>query len=386
MGAIGAFAPLVPGAGMAATAAPGVVLVQQDATLTTAQRTTGMPKSNDAGRQLSRATIKVEVTGLGSDTTYFPSSRVSLRDYGSADDTIRIGFGNQVGSTCSLNAWAGSANTNWGGKDFEISGGYNPDYFATPTKPWDCVVVVLRDNSTGSEIDALVGSLKNTYHQPRLTVAKPKLLGKSPKKLGLVQGVKTEIEVTVKNTGQAVAQNVVITGQGKGGKTKVKVKKTKTDNIEPGRSATVKVPVTLKSKKAKKLVLRVRGQGVETKRVIKLKRVKAPKRPVTGQYRSKDGSVTFRIEKGRVVNFRVRALTRCGIAPNPYQYTWNTYDFPRTKVPRNGIVQKGAKGKNWGAGLRMRVTGKKVTRGLFNYFGPAFCSVASSFTAKRVGK
>ena len=78
--------------------------------------------------------------------------------------------------------------------------------------------------------------------------------------------------------------------------------------------------------------------------------------------------------------------TRCGIAPDPYTYTTNTYDFPTVKIPRNGIVQARSRGSNYGVSLRLRIVGGKVTRGLFNYAGPAACSAASSFEARRIGR
>src|SRR5690606_22594668 len=120
----------------------------------------------------------------------------------------------------------------------------------------------------------------------------PQLLGKSQKQLKLVRKTKQNHELEVRNTGKYRARNVVLVAKGKGMKT---VRK-RVGTIAPGKSATVKVPLTLKTKKKTKVKFTVSGSGVKAARTVKVKAVKAPAKPAAGKWRSTNKSFTFTVK------------------------------------------------------------------------------------------
>jgi len=372
--------PLVPAPPASAS---GKVLVKQVATLTGADRIIStQPPTN---RRIQRADVEVDVTGQPGSYRYFIGADVLLAEPPNTDELrLILGFGHRSGGTCTIDTWVGNAKTSAANDEYYINGGYNPDYFATPARPWDCVSIALTSDTAPVVIhDQVATDLKNTFHRPKLAVGKVAFLGKNAKRLRLVRGVPTQIEVTVRNRGKVSAGRVRITGRGKG----VKVGKVRSATaLGPGRATTLSVPVRIRARKARKVRLVVRGGGVVARRVIVVRPVKAPPRPRAGRYRSPDGRVTFAVRKGRIVNWRGTMTTRCGIAPAPFTYTQNTYDFPRRRIPRNGIVQARARGAKYSTSLRLRIAGGKVTRGLFTYAGPGACAASVAFTARRVGR
>lgn len=378
--------PIVPGAPAPTAAASGQVLVKQTATMTGANRIVDTQPPSD--RRIQRADVEIDVTGKPGSYTYFVGADVTLAEPPNTDELrLILGFGHRSGGPCTIDTWVGNARTSAAIDEYYINGGYNPDYFATPARPWDCVGVALTSNTAEPLVvhDHLAADLKSTYQAPKLTVGKVALLGKNVKQLRLVRGVPTEVHVTVRNHGKVSAGRVRVTGKGNGKGVKVGTVRSG-DALGPGRTTTLRIPIRINARKARKVRLTVQGGGVKGSRTIVVRPVKAPPRPLAGTYRSPDGRVHFRVRNGRIINWRGTMTTRCGIAPSPYTYTQNTYDFPARKIPRNGIVQASARGSNFPTSLRLRIAGGKVTRGLFTYAGPAACSASVAFTARRVGR
>lgn len=378
--------PLVPGAPAPEAAASGKVLVKQTATMTGANRITGTVPPPD--RRIERASVNIDVTGRPGTYTYFIGADVTLTEPPNTNDLLLIlGFGHRSNGTCSIDTWVGDTRTYTANDEYFIDGGYNPKSFARPSRPWDCVSVALTSSTANPVVvhDQVAANLKNTFHSPKLAVGQVRFLGKKVKQLRLVRGTKNFVEVTVRNRGKASARNVRLTGTGKG----VQVGKARTATLVDGRATTFRIPIRINAAKPRKVRLTVRGGGVRASRVIVVRPTKAPPRPVAGRYRSPDGRVTFRVRNGRVANVRVTTMTRCGVAPSPYTYTQNTYDFPTRKVPRNGILDAVARGKaageTYGTALRLRIAGSRVTHGVFTYGGPGACSAIEGFTARRVG-
>lgn len=364
------------------------VLVRQDATLGAANRATGMPTSPEPGRRIQGATIKIETYGQDTtEPTYFPDVRVTLAGQPTRDPDaqLNVGFGNQAGSTCQVNAIVGGETSDYRGTQYQY-GGYNPDYFPTPPKPWDCVAVFLDDSTSGpatTAYDALVAPLVDTRESARLKIREVTLLGQRQKTLRLVRGVPTQISIEVRNTGKVRTGKLSFRGSGKG----VKVTRASAEPVteDSDRSASVKVRLAGRQKRTK-LKLRVGDGKVSAVTTLRVVRVNPPKRPRAGSYRSPSGSVRFMIKRGRIVGWNGTMTTRCGGYPDNFTYSTNTYDFPTTKIPRNGIVERSSKGNLYSAHLRLKVAGGRVTRGLFTYFGPNRCFASVPFDAKRSGR
>lgn len=232
--------------------------------------------------------------------------------------------------------------------------------------------------TTPSSVGALTATAK-----PKLKVQNAKLLGS--KKLKLLRGEWTTIEVAVRNVGTEPTSRVVVTGKGK----RLKVKKGKTGYaLYPQTTTSVSIKVKLTKKRATKLKLIATGPGAsKAAKKVKVTPAKAPKRIKDGKYRSKDKRVKFRVKKGKIAGFRITALARCGGYPDPLNYWWSTYTIPKRKIPKSGIVQIVEKGKNpsYTASLAGRAKGKKV-KATFTYNGPNRCWASVKFTAKRLGK
>lgn len=371
-----------------ATASAGV-LVRQDATLTVAQRAAGMPTSTAAGRQLTRATIKIETTGQGtSEPKYFVDAGIDLAGEpgGDPDAELNLGFGHREGSACNLVSLLNSDTSYFWGTRYDFTG-YNPDYFSSPSRPWDCVAVYL-DNSFGGSpatqtYDALVGSLTDTRHSPRLRITKVDLLGQKLGNLKLVRGVPTRVEVSFRNAGKVSSAKINVKGSGKG----LRVNRQKSRKLSDGSSTSVSLPVRLVGRqKRTRLRIVVSDGKVKAVRTLRVTRVKPPRRPVSGSYRSPTRSVKFTIRRGRIIGWFGTMLTRCGGFPDLFRYSTNSYSFPRVKIPRNGIVQANDRGELYSVSLRLKVVGAKVTRGHFAYYGPDRCYASVSFNAKRTGR
>ncbi len=365
------------------------VLVRQDATLTTANRPSGMPTTSAPGRHLSKVTIEVET--YGQDTpqpSYFVDASVELAGSpgGDPDAELNLGFGNRQGDTCNLVALLNQETSDYSGSQYTFTG-YNPDYFPSPTRPWDCVAVFLDDSFSGqaatNTYDALIGSLKDTRHSPQLKLTGIDLLGQKLKKLKLVPGVPTKIGISFRNSGKAATGKLTIKGAGKG----LKVKAQKAPALADDRDGSATLTVRLRGRQKRSKLRIVVGDGsVKAVRTLRVIRARAPRRPIAGSYRSRAGDVTFTVKRGRITGWYGHMTTRCGGFPDNFTYSPNSYSFRTVKVPRNGIVQATEKGDLYTASLRLRIAGRKATRGQFVYYGPDRCFASVSFTAKRTGR
>lgn len=371
----------------AAEASPAAgVLVRQDATLTTADRAGGMPTTSAQHRHIARATVKVETYGQGTaEPSYFIDGRVELAapPISDPDAELNLGFGHRDGGTCVLAALRATETSDYRGTAYEFVG-YNPDYFPTPSRPWDCVAVFLDDSFDGGPAtvtyDAFVGSLTDTRESPRLALTRVDLLGKKTGHLRLVRGVPTEIGVSLRNSGKVSTGKLTIRANGKG----IKPVSRRIDPLGSERSGSTSLKVRLTGRKKRTRLRIVVGDGsVRAARVIRVTRVRPPRRPVVGTYRNKAGSVKFSVRKGKVVGWLGTMVTRCGGFPDPFRYSTNTYSFRTVRIPKNGILQAVEKGSLYSASLRLRIVGRKVTRGLFTYYGPDRCFASTSFNASR---
>jgi hypothetical protein len=247
----------------------------------------------------------------------------------------------------------------------------------------NCAVAELRRAGDGVVVDVLIGVI--TDELPTLRLGAPELLG-SPR-VKLVPGVWTKLDVDVMNDGPGVASGVVVTGHGKG----LKVRKGEVSfGISRNGTGSAEIQVKLVGKKGKaRLALTAATGEAKASRSVTVRRTAAPKSPVPGAYASKDGAVSFSITKGRpkLTGFRVRTQTTCGGYGTIPTYTMNTYDFPKTTIPRNGIVDsRDGKDDLYGVSLQLKVVGGKVTKGRFSYSGPGTCRAIEEFTAKRSGR
>lgn len=364
--------------------------MKQTATLGPADREPGMPVLPDhRGAHIAKAVVKVEIHGSGTSAKYFPTAVVTLVDYPDdpflANTQIQYGAGYRSGASCNVVARFEPETIAADTKTYHLTGGYNTRDFATPKKPWNCAAVRLWHPAfdTDEYLDRMVGAFSNTYHSPKVSISGVRLLGKKVTKLPLVRSSTTRIEITVRNTGKTAARNVTLTGKASG----LTFGKVKVGTVPAGGTRTVSAKVKLTTKrKSTKLTLTAAGTGTSAKKKITVRAEPKPKKPRAGKYRNTSSTVRFSVKKGKITGFRATVQTRYGIAPEQYRYSTVTYDFPAKKIPRNGIVQATAKGKNWSTNLRVRVVGGKAKSGLFSYKGPDYCSATKTFTAKRVGK
>lgn len=363
-------------------AAAGQVLVRQRATLT--QHANGFPTTDKPHWRLTRATIDIEVL-----SSLFIHAYVDLADYGveSEPASVSVQFGYRQGTSCDPRV-AEWSETDAYTRQHHLFG-YSPNAWGPkPSRPWECVQVLVTDPTGRTIRDAMVAPLVNSYEAPRLAVGKVAVLGQTQKVLKVARGGWTPVEVTVANRGTRAAGQVTVTAKGRG----LKVKRGSLDRLAKGGSSSAVIQVKpVGRKKPGKLRITARAAGgAVAHRTIRAKRVKAPKRPAAGSYRNASGTVRFAIKKGRVTGFRVTTQTRCGGYGSIPTYQQSTYDFPKRKIPRNGILTASARGKAygtpWSTSLRFRVAGKKVTRGLFTYYGPGGCSATEGFNAKRTGR
>ncbi len=369
---------------VAPAAAAARALDRQTATLTTSIG--GMPTTSDPGRRIRRA--EVEVVHRRSQPGVHVSAAVTLMGVpgGNPDSELVVGVGWLSGSTCevaataSLRAWAAD------GDAVRRPGQVHP----APSRLWDCALVLVEGvgASQGQYYDAMVGRLSNRYVESRPAISRVEVLGKKQARLRLVRGATQHPTVAVTNTGGLTARDVVITGAGKG----VRVKRTVVGTVGPGVTVSVQVPITLKGKaKRTKVRLTVRDSGAGgVTRVVPVRRIQPPSRPAAGKWRSADKTFTFRVKNGAITEFRgVNMRMRCASPGSFPTYRNVSLTFPRTKVPRHGILgasRRYEKGDvRYGAHLVGKISGKRMVSGKFRYVtGP--CSVNEGFTAKRIGR
>lgn len=386
---LGSFAmPAGPSARTSATGS-SAVLVRQHAVLTPANRATGMPNTTEPGRRLKQVRVEIQPTGQGtSEPTYFVQDSFAELEgmpQGDPDATVNLGLGHRTDTTCDLAAVISEQTSDFGGDIYEFVG-YNPTYFPTPSRPWDCVAAFVDDSNGGAPTvtyDAFVAPLTDVRESPRLKIKAVRLLGQKKKKLKLVRGIPTQIEIKVRNAGKVPSGKLTVKGKGKG----LSVTSRRLDAVgkESDRSGSVKVRLKGARKRTKLRIVATDG-SVRSAVTLKVVRVKPPRRPAVGSYRDKSGRIKFTVRRGKIIGWRGSMGTRCGGYPDLPTYTFNTYSFRTVKIPRNGIVQAVERGELYSASLRLRIVGGKVSRGLFSYGGPDRCAASATFTARRTGR
>lgn len=361
------------------------VLVRQDAVLTPSDRATGMPTSPLAGRQIERVVVGIETYGQGTPTpSYFLDAKVTLagQPSGDPDAELNLGFGSFDGTVCVLNALLSKETDDYSGSSYGFVG-YNPDYFPTPDKPWNCVAAFLDNSFNGSPAtatyDALVGRFKDTRRKPNLRIQRVSLLGQKVGNLKLVRGVPTRIEVNFRNGGEVGTGPLVIRASGRG----LKASRHKTRKLESDRNRSEFLTVRITGRQKNSRLRIVVGDGnSKATRTVPVTRVRPPKPPRSGKYKDKSAQVRFTVRNRRIVGWVGTMTTRCGGYPGFFHYSTNSYSHPTVKIPRNGIVQSSDRRKLFSTHLRLRIAGGKVTRGYFSYSGPDRCFASVNFNAQ----
>lgn len=376
-GSLLALSPAVAATNAAQAAGPPIV--GRAGTLT--QRPPGQPSTSTAARQLKSATVTTRPADNRTQATVVlnatPTSAQNAR--------LRLTLGELVGGSCEgqveySTPTYGSPEAGWSksGTTYTLNRTTVSVYTA-----YDCAFAALTEvGGYTTTYDLLGGSLAPIYGKAQLRIESATLLGS--KKLKLVPGVWTPIEVAVRNIGDDQAGRVVVSGAGKG--VKVKAGRTSYD-VYDGSTASITVQVKLK-KKRKKTPLSLVAKGTSATKVtktFKVKQRKAPARIKNGKYRSKDKRVDFRVKKGKIVGFRIYTMTTCGGYPNFPQYTWNHYSIPKTKIPKSGVVMAVERGSNYTARLEGLAAGGKLKKARFDYSGPNQCRASARFVAKRKG-
>lgn len=349
-------------------------------------RPSGMPSTAVPARQLRSAAVQQRLTD-GRLTGMFV---LGGTPGGGTEADLHVSFGSLAGNACNADVDLVTPTAGSPASGFSRAGGTielnTDDINAAGFAEWDCAFAALTASgqppTQATTYDVLIGPLEDVSGKPKLQIENVELLRSKVKQLRLVPNVARNVAVTVKNSGTADARGVRVAGVGKGLETKA----ASLGSIGAGddSSGEVRVKLTAKSKRTLKLVA---GSGAaKVTRRIAVFPARRPPRPVPGEYRSRDGSVTFRVENGRVVGWRGRMQTRCGGFPDIPTTTFNTYDFPRTKIGRDGVVDARDRGELFGVRLQLRLAGRKATKGHFSYSGPNRCFASTTFSAKRKGR
>lgn len=361
--------------GAVAPAGAADVVIARAGTLA---RDAGQPVPADPGRRIVSASVRHDLVEH--------RLLASIRLAGPPSAGIGLGVGRRSSAgTCALSHVFTSGYTVDGASvSFDLS----PSVAINAT--WTCAAVVTSTTANPPPYDdAFVGNLRDVTRpgpRPRLAITKVRLLELN--RIALVPGQWTVLDVEVANrAADAHAPRVRLTGKGRG----VAVRPAGYGEIFDGRHRTRRVMVKLTRRARATLVLTARSGNVTAKRRVAVRPAAAPPRPRAGAYRVNvkgRQKASFRIAKGRVTKFRVFAQTACGGYPDPSMtYSFKHYDFPTTRIPRNGIVDReiSTRGRaGYTVRLRMLVRGGKVTRGSFEYAGVAAqCRASVDFSARR---
>lgn len=238
---------------------------------------------------------------------------------------------------------------------------------------------------SGTELDVLGGDMTPVYAVPEPTIA-------APSKVAMTPGFWVNVEVTVGNTGVDDLTGVVITGKGRG----VRVRRTRVDQdsvpVFDGAEVVREVPVKITGPQRKhRLRLTVTTAGVSRSTTVIVVRRPLPALPEPGRYRSKDGSVTFKITRSgtpKLTRFRAELDYTCR-KPLDYPEHWHgAFTHPTVRVRRDGIIDDTDEHQdpNYRTDLEMSVAGSRAT-GWFRYFtdtgGNRTCEGTVDFTARR---
>lgn len=291
------------------------------------------------------------------------------------DDDARLGIGlghlDSAGS-CVIDAVTSTRTSGYDGTTYTFVG-YNSDYFPTPPRPWDCVLVAVNDLQDPNRFyDAMVEKLTPTYAAARLKV--------SAGKLRLVRGIWTSATVTVKNTGDYPAPSVLLRGRGKG----LKVRPASYSSaLNPGASIelTARVKLTGPANRTRLRWIATGGQ-VSGRTTATVRRIAPPPPPKPGRYVGSAATVSFRIDaRRRVVGF-IDSSIRLQCTDSTLDRT-TALDFPTAPIRRNGWVEASVEKDSYTTTLRMYASGTTVRQGSFTYTDAAQCSASVSFTATR---
>lgn len=352
----------------------------------------GPPATANPALQIAAASVRQDVlAGTHSATVVLVASPPEGETEHFEHGRLQVGFGNFEGETCVGDDYYGTASTSLSG---DLTGSGFSRSGATYTlsrgagvgarSPYDCAYAALLD-SEGNITDGLYGPLTDTVGQPNLAISRVSLLGSKRTPLKLARGVWTTLEVSVENTGDADAGRVAITGSGKG----LKVKAAATD-VTRTTASTQKIRVKLRGKRKRTtLRLRVAGGGAVATKAVKVSRFR-PAAPVAGTYRDRRGTrgkVFFKVRKRKVVGFRGAVQVACGTYPQ-YTYSTMTIRFPKSRIGRDGIVDRTVRKRKQVRGLRLRISGRKVTSGSIHYSTPggSYCHGSLTFKARRTGR
>lgn len=348
-------------------------------------RPDGFPTTTMSARRLSSVSVKQELKAEKVSATIVLKAAPSA----GANADVHLTFGRLDGNNCN-----GEAEVR-----FDTAGGDRPGIDVSGStitvrrnlegagyEPWNCAFVALtRVGSTATTYDVLIGALTNVY-------AKPKLRLSGPAKIWLVRGVWTKVRLRVSNAGYVTAKGVKVTGSGNG----VRAQRTGVPyGVGDESWSYVKVPILLTVKRATriKLVVTASNGGRATK-WIAVQPVPAPRPPVPGRYRGTgaDNDVTFRVTKGTpyLTGWRGFLTGTCGGFPDIPSPASGWYSFPRTRIPRNGIIDREFRGGSGTARytvtMELKIVGSWVGRGKMRYYGPAQCRLGTEFQARRIGR
>jgi hypothetical protein len=381
------------GAAAAATApAPSAASSAGDVIARTGELTNrpGPPATANPALQLAAASVRQDLlAGTQSATVVLAAAPPATEAEHYEHGKLQVGFGNLDGGTCVGDDHYGTASTSLAGdltgSGFSRSGAtyvLSRGAGVGAHSPYDCAYVAVLD-ADGNITDGLYGPLTDTLGQPTLNISRVSLLGSARAPLKLARGVWTTLEVSVSNAGDADAGKVAITGSGKG----LKVKAASAD-VTRTIESTSKIRVKLRGKRKRTtLRLRVAGGGAVATKKVKVSRFR-PVAPVAGTYRGKRGTVKFKVRKRAVAGFRADVQVACGTYPQ-YTYSTMTVRFPRSRIGRDGIVDRTVEKRTQVLGLRLRISGRKVTSGSIYYSTPdasSYCHGSLAFSARRAGR
>lgn len=349
----------------------------------------GLPATSNQAQQLRSAAVRQDLAkSTVSGTFVLRASPPASEPSHGAHGRLSVNFGTYDSGNCVADGSYGRFEVplagDLAGSGFSRSGAtytLSRSVAAAGWAPWNCAYALVLDGSD-NHMDLLGGSLSETHGKPALRVKSVRQLGSTKKPVKLVRGVWTPLEVEIVNPGAADAAGVVINGNGKG----LQVKRKRVGTVSTVGSTTTTVRVRLKGKRKKSVLrLRVTGGGAKAARQVKVKRF-TPKKPVAGRYVNKKKGISFRVRNGRVVQFRGRIQSQCGVWPQ-FRYNTQQWRFPKAKIRKDGIVQKTVRNKNRRLDVRMRIVGRKANLGRFDHSSPdGYCHGSTYFVARRVGR
>ncbi len=358
-------------------------VVFRNGAFTTANRPPGFPTAQLPYAQLSALTVRHDIRGGLLQMTATLAAPPVDTGYGYSGVSIKLGVGTLEGAECRLS----------------ISG-INDAYLPVPEssygEQWSQAgnVISFTDQSTGYEydpgyncavaeteyddanyvdyFDKFVGTMTDDYGVPNLQTP--------TKQVRLAKGVSSLVPIDITNVGTSSA-SVVVTGKGKG----VKVTPTTIAKVSNTTPAIAWLPIKLKSKKVKKIQLKMTSVGKTNTAVVRAKAVRKPAPARPGSYGG--GVAEFEVENGsipRVKDFTASISTACsGVATQNL-----TFQIPLSlRIWPNGQVQGTVAVDDYVIEVQMIVKGRKAGAGKVRYQNSGVsCEGETPFSAQRLGK